>query len=181
MTKKIEPKRNPKLSLNNQKTIWPELNTKIAYSLCNFASIGHISLVLTPNYKLFEVLDSWLPNLQNHVVCPKKFMGVSPNFELKMTSLYYYGSQNKNFQEYFFLSFHKSSQILPFFLNHHKISKKKLQQFFFFLSHHRISKRNFKNTYFFLGHHRIYKRNFKNSYFLLGHHRWIKKEFFLQQ
>ena len=58
-------KKAQKLSLNNQKTIWLELNHVIAFPLCNLTSINHISLVSTPN--LFEALDFWLPKLQNHM------------------------------------------------------------------------------------------------------------------
>ena len=51
-----------KLSLNNQKLIWPEHNLVIACHLCSFTSISHISLISTLNWHLFEALDSWRPN-----------------------------------------------------------------------------------------------------------------------
>ena len=53
-TKKIEPNKRPKIQPERPKIIGPVTTC----SLCNIASISHISLVLTPNCDMFEALDS---------------------------------------------------------------------------------------------------------------------------
>ena len=54
------------------KTIWPKLNPIIACLLGSLASINYISLISTPNWNMFEALNSRLPKLQNHMWYPPK-------------------------------------------------------------------------------------------------------------
>ena len=81
-----EPKKMPK----QPKTIWPELNPKTTWFLHSLASIDYISCF---NSKLqivwsvgFPTSEAWNP----YMACPKKLMGLSPNFESKSTSLCYH-------------------------------------------------------------------------------------------
>ena len=63
----MSPKRVLKIKPKQPKTICPELNLEIAYSLRGLGSIDHISLVSHLIYKLFKALNSLLPKLQNHI------------------------------------------------------------------------------------------------------------------
>ena len=86
-----EPKRRDlKFILNNQKELDPCIPIT-ACSLHNITSLGHISFISTPNCDMFEALDFWLPQIQNHSDLPQKKLNViGLNFGSKLTSLCYH-------------------------------------------------------------------------------------------
>ena len=72
LQKEPKKKKGLKIEPKKPKTIWPKLNPIIACLLGSLASINYISLISTPNWNMFEALNSRLPKLQNHMWYPPK-------------------------------------------------------------------------------------------------------------
>ena len=164
---KLSPRRGPKFSPNNPKRIGPVT----ACSLRIIASIGHISLVSTPNCDLFEALESRfllkvdiivLPcTLHNFALCSHISLILTPNFNpLKPLD-----SWLPRLQIHIWLVPRNYREVVPILSSsQHHCATMDLKQ------------RNSKFSSFFFNHHWISKRTFKIPSFLLGHHRWMKKK-----
>ena len=118
---KNKPKKGLKLSPNNQKQFNPNLIPKTTCFLPKSTSIAISSsfqLWFTNHFKC--LIPDFLS--KPYVGCLKKLMGGSLDFESKLMSLCCHESQKQELPKIFL-----------FFLNLHKISRKKLQESFFSL------------------------------------------------
>ena len=168
---KIEPKKRPQIQPEQSKKNWARNNPLTACSLRIIASIGHISLVSTPNCDLFEALESRfllkvdiivLPcTLHNFALCSHISLILTPNFNpLKQLD-----SWLPRLQIHIWLVPRNYREVVPILSSsQHHCATMDLKQ------------RNSKFSSFFFNHHWISKRTFKIPSFLLGHHRWMKKK-----